>query len=359
MALDDRLGERCDVAKAEVEALAGERVDEVGRVADEREALGDETARHLEAEREPLDPRGERDLAELRGEAERKLAQEILGVERDERARLRPALVPDDARAPPRQRQDGEGARGQEVLFGDPLVLVFVGDRRDDAQLVVIPAIGRDLGERPELRARAVGGDGEAGAHVDAPGEPEFGDMAARPPAQHGGGEAGDAEPVAQRRELGDDVLAERHMGERLPGPASNLRCGRRTASRTPPSMMSILRIGCELGATASQAPIPSRSRRGPGAIATARSGASRAFRAGLGAGSTTATAAPSPSACLTAAARARPVAAPPAMTTSKTGTDLVTREVPERRRIVRRLRPGRNVGGGENTPRHGLDFEV
>ena len=40
--VDHRLGERRDVAQAHVEALAGNRVDHMGGIADQREALRDE-----------------------------------------------------------------------------------------------------------------------------------------------------------------------------------------------------------------------------------------------------------------------------------------------------------------------------
>ena len=105
---------------------------------------------------------------------------------------------------------------------------------------------------------------------------------------------------------------------------ASKWRCGRRTASRTRPSMIPILRIGCALGSIASQAPMRSKRRRGPSAIATARSGGSALSWAEAGAGSTTATEMPAPSACFRAAASDKPAAPPPAMATSKTGTGSV-----------------------------------
>ena len=50
--LDDGLGERRDVAKAEIEALTGDRVDAVRGVAGEREARLDEGARQRQPERE-------------------------------------------------------------------------------------------------------------------------------------------------------------------------------------------------------------------------------------------------------------------------------------------------------------------
>ena len=56
----------------------------------------------------------------------------------------------------------GERAGGQEMLLRAAFMIALVGDGGDDAGLVVVPADGRDAGERGELRARAVGGDREA-----------------------------------------------------------------------------------------------------------------------------------------------------------------------------------------------------
>ena len=49
---DDDFRERRDIAKAKIEALSGERMDEMGGVADQRETRPDEAARNAKAERE-------------------------------------------------------------------------------------------------------------------------------------------------------------------------------------------------------------------------------------------------------------------------------------------------------------------
>ena len=59
MIADHRLGERCDVAQAHVQALPRNGMDDMGGIADQRQALGDEAPRHPEAERI-----GERDWAD-------------------------------------------------------------------------------------------------------------------------------------------------------------------------------------------------------------------------------------------------------------------------------------------------------
>ena len=153
-------------------------------VADERQPLADEPAGDLEAERKGLDRRGEAKLAELRREAQFELTQEVFRLERDERARVGAALVPDDARLAPGQRQDGERAGRQEMLLSHAFVVALVRDGGDDAGLVVVPAVGGNRGERAQLRARAVGRDGEAGAEAAAVGERKFGDVLTGAPAR-------------------------------------------------------------------------------------------------------------------------------------------------------------------------------
>ena len=99
--------------------------------------------------------------------------------------------------------------------------------------------------------------------------------------------EALNPEPIAERRERADDIVVERHMGERRAVLGVETQMLRRTASRTSPSMIAIERMACALGSIASQAPMRSMRRRGPSAIATVRSGV--ALAPGGGAGSTSA----------------------------------------------------------------------
>ena len=111
-----------------------------------------------------------------------------------------------------------------------------------------------------------------------------------------------------------------------------------------------------------------SKSRRGPSAIATVRSGGSALSRAGAGAGSMTATEAPAPSACFSAAASDKPAAPPPAMATSKTGMESVKLRGSPEARIVGRMGRRRNptassgrdrghLGGGWPLPVDRLDL--
>ena len=66
------LGERRHVAQAHVKALPGDRMDDVGGIADERDAIGDERARHRQPAREPpprARPQVSEPLAQIRNSA--------------------------------------------------------------------------------------------------------------------------------------------------------------------------------------------------------------------------------------------------------------------------------------------------
>ena len=65
----DRFGQRRDVAQAHVEALPGDRMNDVRGVADQRQPLGDEAARGEQAERKGAARAGDLDVAELQAEA--------------------------------------------------------------------------------------------------------------------------------------------------------------------------------------------------------------------------------------------------------------------------------------------------
>ena len=103
------------------------------------------------------------------------LAREILGIERKQRLSVRATLVPDDARLAAWKRQDREWARGEKMLLRPSLVIALMGNRRDNAGLVIVPSDGLNVGELGEFRARAVGGDREARAQPppsDSPSSP-------------------------------------------------------------------------------------------------------------------------------------------------------------------------------------------
>ena len=60
-------------------------------------------------------------------------------VRRDQPLRLPRRLGPDERGAVALERQDGERAGRQEMLFRAPFMRALVGDRRDDARLAVVP----------------------------------------------------------------------------------------------------------------------------------------------------------------------------------------------------------------------------
>src|SRR6516165_9754814 len=61
------------------------------------------------------------------------------------------------------ERQNGERAGRQKMLFGPPMVVAFVLDVYDDCRLVVDPTMGRDAGLAADTRSRPVSGDEKAG----------------------------------------------------------------------------------------------------------------------------------------------------------------------------------------------------
>ena len=79
-AFDQHLGQRGDVAEAEVEALARDRVDGMRRVADQRQAVGGDLRRVMEAERKGRARREHFDLAEEAAHRRLGLGREILVV---------------------------------------------------------------------------------------------------------------------------------------------------------------------------------------------------------------------------------------------------------------------------------------
>ena len=109
--VDDHFGERGDVLEPHVEPLPGDRMDDVRGIADQREALGDEGARHRKAERKGAARADRRDLAEMQAEAAFELGVEFSVGQRNDALGLARLLGPDDRRAWPR-RFSGRIANG-------------------------------------------------------------------------------------------------------------------------------------------------------------------------------------------------------------------------------------------------------
>ena len=87
-------------------------------------------------------------------------------VERHDAARILGRLGPHERRAIVRERKNGEGPGGPEMLLGTAFMRQLVPDRGDDAHLAIFPAMGRDAGRRSRARILAVGGDDEVGLHA-------------------------------------------------------------------------------------------------------------------------------------------------------------------------------------------------
>ena len=134
------LRKRGDVAKAEIEPLPGQRVNEMRRVAHQRQTLADVFAGETEAERIGLDAGRQRDRPQLQREPAFNLAQQVFGMTLQHDLGVRVAFVPDNARLASGHGQDCERSGGQEVLFGPSFVFAFMRDRGDDRALSCIPA---------------------------------------------------------------------------------------------------------------------------------------------------------------------------------------------------------------------------
>ena len=137
-----QVGQGDHVAEAEIEALAGDRVDAVRGVADQREAGVDVALRVHGGERVEPAAADRADGAEMRAEAAGDLAAEHGVVEADQAVGEVGALGPDDGGDVGRaldadHRQLGEGAGGQEVLERGVAVRPLVRDGADDAALPV------------------------------------------------------------------------------------------------------------------------------------------------------------------------------------------------------------------------------
>ena len=127
------------------------------RVADQRQPLRNERARHKIAERKRARLVERLDLAEVQAEALLQLRMEFIRRQRHDARGIGARLGPYQRRAFSRQRQDRKRTRGQEVLLGAAVVIALMADGDDDAGLVVFPAMGRDPGAFAQSRLRPIG----------------------------------------------------------------------------------------------------------------------------------------------------------------------------------------------------------
>ena len=87
-------GERFGIAQPEIHALPGQRMHHMRRIADQRDALGDERARDIQSERIGTARAGELDVAEMQTEALLELRVEFLVGQRDDTIRFGRFLGP-------------------------------------------------------------------------------------------------------------------------------------------------------------------------------------------------------------------------------------------------------------------------
>ena len=169
--VDHDFGQRGHVAKAQVEALAGDRVHAVRGIADEREAIRHQRAGEMHVERPGAARASELHRAQPPVETPLDLGQECRVVERDD---LAPALFlfrPGDARAVAGERQQRERTGGQEMLHGPAAVGLGMAHGGEDAELGIAPAHHLDAGGLAQARAASVGGNEQRRAQRPASGE--------------------------------------------------------------------------------------------------------------------------------------------------------------------------------------------
>ena len=142
--IGDCLGQRRHIAQPHVQSLPGNGVNDMRRVADQRDAFGDEAARNRQPERIGAARTRKRDLAEMQSKALFGFGEKIGVGQRHEPVRLARFLGPHDGGALALERQDRERPRRQEMLLGAAVMIALMRDGRDDARLSVGPAVARD-----------------------------------------------------------------------------------------------------------------------------------------------------------------------------------------------------------------------
>src|SRR5260370_41710497 len=104
--------------QSDVEPLSLDRVDHMRGVADQRQPLPDERARHEIAERKRARPVERLDLAEMQPKPLFEPAVKFLPAQRDDARRLGALLGPYQRRALSGQRQDRARTRRTKTTFG-------------------------------------------------------------------------------------------------------------------------------------------------------------------------------------------------------------------------------------------------
>ncbi len=138
-------------------------------VADQRDALGNERTGDEEAERMHAPGADDLDRAEMQLEALLQFGMKGIVRQRHDALGLLRALGPYDRGAAALERQDGERPGREKMLLGAAAMVALMRDIGHDRRLAVIPAVRGDARRLADGRARAVGGDEEAGRRSHSP----------------------------------------------------------------------------------------------------------------------------------------------------------------------------------------------
>ena len=167
MGIRQHLGKRRHVAEPEIEPLARDGMDGMGRVADEHQALADIACRMQQPQGIGPAPAEYAEAPEGVAEAPFDLRRKGSVVEGEHGGNEIAALGPDDGGAMHAlvigHGQHGKGAGGQKMLMGDTAMSNLVGDGADDPGLGIGEFGNADPRRGTQRRARAVGCHDEAG----------------------------------------------------------------------------------------------------------------------------------------------------------------------------------------------------
>ncbi len=165
----EHLGEGGHVEEAQVDPLAGERVDGMGRIPDQHRPLGAVLAGIEAAQRKGRPRPGAAHRPEPLPEGLAEAPREGLLVEGDQLGGLLGGGRPDDRAVPLGQRQEGQRPGGQEALAG-ALCVGALGEHRGHHRALPVGAGARAQAERlAHRRAGPVGPDHQRGAQPPAP----------------------------------------------------------------------------------------------------------------------------------------------------------------------------------------------
>jgi hypothetical protein len=196
-------------------------MDDMGRVADKGETLGDERARNRKPERKHATRPDRRDVTEMQAETPLELGVKLLFRQRDDARCLFRPLGPNDRRSMPNsrvalQRQDRERTGGKEMLLGTPVVIPLVRDGRHNGRLTVAEAVGGDARAFADRRMRAVRGDEKPRGERIAVGQRDVDVVARTLEAGDRRLPQGDAFVLRLLHQCGDERGVLDHVGERL-----------------------------------------------------------------------------------------------------------------------------------------------